>query len=321
MGEIMNPFLLVLIIITSLVILLLIVLFIIYLKTFYNSKRKKSKIYDIMSGHEYDLYRDQIKTNINKVKNIPYQKVTITSKDGLKLVGKYYHINDNAPTDIQCHGYKGNGLRDFSGGLQMSLEYGHNVLLIDHRGQGESAGHTITFGIKERYDVLDWIDFINLKNGIDKKIFLVGISMGAATVLMTLGLKLPKNVCGIIADSPYTAPKDIILKVVTDMGLPSKILAPFIWLSAFIIGRFKLNEYDVARAVINNNIPILLIHGLADTYVPCEMSKKISELNQNIQFETFKDAPHGMSYLLDEQRYRKLVKDFEDKILKKEEEI
>ena len=313
----MNPVLLVGIILVSLLLILFIGLFIIYYMTFYNSKKSKKNFLDIMSSDEYAIYREMIKNNIDKVKSIPFEKVTIKSKDGLTLVAKYYHVADGAPVDIQCHGYKGNGLRDFSGGLQMSLNNGHNVLLIDHRGQGESSGHTITFGIKERFDVLNWISYINNKFN-NPKIFLIGISMGAATVLMTLGFNLPYNVVGIIADCPYTSPKEIILKVVRDMHLPSTILAPFITLSAFVLGGFRLNQYSSIKGVENSKLPILIVHGKKDTFVPYKMSENLKTINQNIQLELFDNAPHGMSYLVDEKRYVNLVRKFVENVLKED---
>lgn len=315
----MNPWIIVGIVLVSLILILFFGLLIIYIKAFYNSRNSKKNYFGALKGEEYAKYRDMIKDNINKVKDIPYQKIAIESRDGKKLVAKYYHVKDGAPVDIQFHGYKGNGIRDFSGGLQMSLNNGHNVILIDHRGQGESSGHTISFGIKERYDVLDWVHYVNLKYGNEVKIFLVGISMGAATVIMALGLKLPKNVVGVIADCPYTSPKEIILKVVDDMNLPSKLLAPIISLSAYIFGGFKLNEYSTLEGARVANLPILLIHGKADNFVPCWMSEKLKEVNPNIQLELFDDAPHGMSYLVDEERYKQLVNSFVEKVLEEED--
>ena len=38
----------------------------------------------------------------------PCEEVSIKSNDGLTLYGRYYHVKDNAPVEIMCHGYKGN---------------------------------------------------------------------------------------------------------------------------------------------------------------------------------------------------------------------
>ena len=159
----------------------------------------------------------KIRSMIEEARNIPFERVYITSHDGLKLSGRYYHQQDGAPLDICFHGYRGTPARDFSGGIQIMLREGHNVLMIEERAHLESEGHTITFGIKERYDALDWIQYALQRFGEDTRIILVGISMGAATVLMASELELPEQVKGIVADCPYTSPEVIIKKVCKDM--------------------------------------------------------------------------------------------------------
>ena len=139
----------------------------------------------------------------------PYEDVSITSHDGLKLTGRYYHVSDGAPLEIQCHGYKGNPFVDFAGAWSIAKAAGRNVLLINQRCHGGSEGKTITFGILERRDVMGWIDYASNRFG-NVPILLSGVSMGAATVLMASALDLPPNVKGIVADCPYSSPECII---------------------------------------------------------------------------------------------------------------
>lgn len=54
---------------------------------------------------------------------------------------------------------------------------GLNVLLVDQRSHGESEGRLITFGVKERRDVVTWIDYVLEHFGDDTEIFLSGLSM------------------------------------------------------------------------------------------------------------------------------------------------
>ena len=61
-------------------------------------------------------------------------------------------------------------------------------------------------GVKERYDARDWAVWAKSHFGPEVPIFLMGVSMGAATVLLAAGLDLPANVCGIVADCGYTSP-------------------------------------------------------------------------------------------------------------------
>ena len=148
---------------------------------------------------QYRPYKKEIMELLESALGLSYEHVTILSRDGIKLFGKYYHIHDNAPLVLMFHGYKSPlAERDFEGGIQICLESKYNYLLVDQRSQGKSEGKVITFGIRERYDCLDWIHYANKRFGSKKRIFLYGISIGAATVLMTSDLELPDNVAGIV---------------------------------------------------------------------------------------------------------------------------
>ena len=179
----------------------------------------------------------------------PFEEVSITSHDGLKLTGRYYHVSDGGPLEIQCHGYKGNPFVDFAGAWRIAKEAGRNVLLINQRCHGGSKGHTITFGILEKQDVMAWITYANNRFG-KIPMLLNGVSMGAATVLMVAGMELPENVKGIIADCPYDAPANIIKKVLgQDMGMPVKLVYPLIRLGGMLYCMFILNADSLVDAV------------------------------------------------------------------------
>ena len=275
----------------------------------YYNKNDKDITYDVLTGVGYDQYHEQMIELIKGSDVLPYEEVSIKSFDGLTLKGRLYILDEKAPVHIQFHGYRGQAVRDFSGGVRIPMESGHNVLLIDQRAHGKSEGHVITFGIKERKDVLSWIDFVKTRFGDDVKIALEGISMGAATVLMASNFDMP-NVKAIFADCPYSSPKEIILKVSRSMKLPDFVSIPLLSFGALLYGHFRWNSESAVASVKETKIPILIIHGRADRYVPIEMSRKIKEANPNIILEEFDDAAHGMSYLVDMDRYKRLVREF-----------
>ena len=248
---------------------------------------------------------------MEQLKEITAEDVFINSFDGLKLHGRYYHVKDGAPLDIQFHGYNGNAMRDFCGGNKISRESGHNSLLIDQRAHGMSRGKTISFGINERKDCLSWVRYAVERFGEDTEIVLSGVSMGAATVLMASDLGLPKNVKAIVADCGYSSPKAIINKVMRDSGLPDKLMYPFVWLGAMVFGKFNLTESSAVSAVSESDVPILIIHGGADDFVPCYMAEEIYKAcRSEKKLLIVPGAGHGMSYLVDKDLYEKTVKDF-----------
>ncbi len=286
-----------------------------YRIAFFSPMKGRDQLPSTKDSH-YDPYRENMARLYHQLNDRPYETVSIHSHDGLKLVGRYYHVKDGAPLDIGFHGYRSHPMTDFSGGAELSLQREHNLLLVFERSHGESQGRSISFGIQERQDVLNWVYYAVERFGADTKIFLYGVSMGASTVLMASELELPPNVKGIIADCPYASPMEIILHVGRKQPIPLWLVKPFIILGAKIYGGFNIRETDAVRAVKNAKVPILIIHGEADHFVPCEMSDIVSHNPEFVTRYTFPEAAHGISYLVDAPRYQSIVKTFIEKALR-----
>lgn len=287
-----------------------------YRYAFYSGKKGREDI-PVHQGKQYAPYLDEIARVFQQLYDRPCEFVTITSEDGLTLSGRYYHVSDGAPLDIGFHGYRSSCLTDFCGGAELSLQLAHNLLLVDQRAHGKSGGRTIAFGIQERWDVLSWVRYAVSRFGEDVQILLYGISMGASTVLMASELPLPDNVRGIIADCPYSSPTEIICKVAEKKRIPVGVARLFSWIGARVFGGFDLTETDAVRAVKHTRIPILLIHGEADGFVPCDMSAAIQRSNPRMVHRcTFPGADHGISFLTDSRRYRQIVTEFCKQVLR-----
>lgn len=289
-----------------------------YRVAFYVSPRYKQDAYELPQGEGFRDKREILCMCIQRLHELPYEAVTITASDGKKLFGRYYHVADGAPVQIQFHGYRGSAMRDFCGGTAFAKKLGHNALVVDQRSHGNSEGHTITFGIKERYDCQSWADYAYRRFGKETPLILSGVSMGASTVLMASDLDLPETVCGIVADCPYSSPMDIITKVATEMGLPSKPAAAVCRLGAMLFGHFRVSDCSALDSVRRTKLPILLLHGEADQLVPCHMSRKIYDAcNSDKELQTFPGASHGMCYLEDPQRYEATVGGFLSRCLRR----
>ena len=288
-----------------------------YRTAFYSPEKRKEDYYAIPKAEKYEKERQRMLSLIRQMDEIPFEAVTIFAQDGTKLSARYYHVRDGAPLQIQFHGYRGTALRDFCGGNKLARESGQNTLVVDQRAHGKSGGTTITFGIRERLDCLCWVEYANQRFGSDTPVFLSGVSMGAATVLMASEMKLPANVVGIIADCPYSSPEAIIRKVCQeDMHLPPALAMPFVRLGARLFGNFDLKEASAVQAVENTSIPILLLHGEDDHFVPCDMSREIFAACAGEKTRiTFPGAGHGLSYIVDTGTYTEAVSRFVDQCL------
>ena len=309
----MEAFWIILGILAGALVLVLAIAFVCYMKVFYSPSRKPygENDFPIPDGEIYDVHRAEITEAMKKLNTLPRRDVKITSHDGLTLRGYYYEQSPDAPIELMLHGYRGDSYRDMSVGVFRSFACGRNALVIDHRGSGRSDGHVITFGINESRDAERWIDFIIKEINPEAKIILTGISMGAATVMITSAKELPANVVGALADCGYTSAKDIIKKVVREMHLPPNILYPFIKLGARIYGGFDIDETSPIEAMKRCRVPIIFLHGDGDDFVPHSMSLQNYEACvAQKRMVTIDGAGHGLAYMVDPDKYLGEVIDF-----------
>lgn len=296
------------------IVLVLLTSFICFMMTFYSPKRRKLKEgeYDLPPGKEFEPFYESMKIWIDEMRNLPYEEVEIKSFDGLTLKGKYFENKKGTPIEIMIHGYKGNAERDMNAGITRAFKVGRNALLIDQRASGLSEGHVITFGVKERKDILKWIDFVIEKFGKDVRIILTGISMGASTSIMTSCENIPSNVIGVLADCGFSSQKEIICKIIKQMHLPPKLFYPFIKLGGLIFGHFNIDELTPISACKNAKVPIIFFHGDNDNFVPCYMSKEMSKVcNSKNKLVFIPNAEHGLAYPTNPELYISKVKEFQ----------
>ncbi len=306
---------LILFLIFALIVCLLLVLLISYvcfrLAFYVKRSKKKNDEFAIPDGEIYEPHRETMVSWMKEVSKMPNSEFSISSFDGLKLYGRYYEYEKDAPIELMFHGYRGSAQRDLCGGVQRCFALGRNALIVDQRTSGKSEGKVITFGIKESRDCLSWIDFMISHFGNDVKIILTGISMGASTVMIATGNKLPENVIGVLADCGFSDAKKIIKKVIRQMKLPADLLYPFVKLGAFLFGHFNLEETSAVKAMEKCNVPVIFYHGEDDDFVPCSMSVECyNACKSRKEIIKVKGAGHGLSYLIDREGYISSLKDF-----------
>lgn len=238
-----------------------------------NAKTKRTMD---MAGTDWDKYMPQIKAQKEWLLKQPRQDVWIRARDGLRLHGTYFPGEGRHRLIIALHGYTSKGMSDFTGLSGYYLERGYSLLLVDERAHGDSQGTYIGFGTLDRLDALKWIEYALEKEGNSCQIWLHGVSMGGAAVLMASGFKLPGAVKGIISDCAFTSAWDVFTHVLKDRyHLPS---FPIMEIADHMAKRragYSLRECSAAKEVKKAEVPILFIHGDADTFVPCSMCREI----------------------------------------------
>ncbi len=292
--------------------------YICFRRVFYNSNKYKNvDEFSIPDGEIYAPYREEMIEWIKQKRALPHTDVSVTSFDGLTLRGEFFEFAPGAPIELMFHGYRGNAERDLSGGVFRCRRMGHSTLLVDHRAAGKSDGYVTGFGIPEARDCLSWIDFIIKNIDPNAKIILTGVSMGAATVTTATGYDLPSNVVGVLADCGYTSTREIICKVVREMRLPPRLLYPFIRLGARLFGGFDTEFMPPIEAVTRARVPIIFIHGEADDFVPCDMSRQNFEAcAAPKRLVTIPGGGHGLAYPADPEVYLAALHEFFDPLTK-----
>lgn len=264
----------------------------------------------------YGKYYNCIVASDGWLKEHNAQDVFVNSADGLKLHGYWVPADNPRGTILLAHGYRSTFLVDFGLAFAFYHALGMNILVPHQRSHGESEGKYITFGVKESEDMKCWIDYHNDTFG-DYQMILSGLSMGASTMLYLADQKLPSNVKCIIADCGFTSPKSILDKVFRSVvHVPS---GPFLWaadLFARLLADFSLSQKDTLTVLPEAKLPVLMIHGLEDDFVPCDMTQQGFEVCRgDKELLLMAHAGHGTSFLSNKEKYTKTVIAFLEKHL------
>lgn len=276
-----------------------------------NRKEKSNKITTKMMPNDFDAYHDFIFDCRDKILALPSESVFITSHDNLKLHATYYEFCKGAPIEILVHGYRSNSHRDMAIYILRCQKLKHNALVIDQRAGGLSEGKVITFGIKERYDILSWSNYL-VERFPDCKIILSGISMGSATVLMATGLDLPKNIWYVVADCGYSCVRSIITDVMKKLKLPANALFPFVKIGAKLYGKFNIEETSPIDEIKKSKVPIIFFHGTKDDFVPYQMGvDNFNACPTKKKLVTFTGVGHALCYYAEPDKYFNELVEFE----------
>ncbi len=290
--------------------------YVIYRRVFYTPVKHQNDLSLIPKGEQHEAYRERILSLTEALSKRECETLYIKSSDGLRLEGRYYHTSDNAPVLIFAHGYRSTAFRDFSGPSSFIFTLGLNVLLISERGCMGSEGHTITFGLRERGDVKRWVEYIKERLGENTPLYLMGNSMGAHTVLTLSSSLEGTNLRGIIADSPYTSSRAETESVMRRGGIPPFLLNWLVDISTMLWGGFRVTGKGAVEEVRKTKTPVLLIHGLDDRLVPCDMGREIASSNKKmVTLSLYEGAGHCLSYYVDSVRYKKEVSAFIEKTM------
>lgn len=234
------------------------------------------------------------------------------SLDGIRLIGHWLPVENAKRIVIAAHGWRSTWSESFGGIADTLAKQGCSVLYFDQRGQNGSGGKTIGLGLLERYDCLDWVAWCCRQCNGALPVYLYGISMGAATVMLSAGVGLPKEVHGIIADCGYTSPKALLNDVLHRLlHLRARFWESFPNTIYRCRVGVRSDESTVQKALQGQKIPLLLIHGQADRLASPKMSERIYKSYRGPKhILRVPDAEHALSMYVDPASYAMALSEF-----------
>jgi len=249
------------------------------------------------------------------------EELTVRSQDGLTLTGKYIHNSeakrsgsDPVKLVILSHNYMGTGYKDLLIFGDFYRKQGYDIMVIDQRAHGDSEGEIICFGAKEKEDMIRWVRLAIDKAGAGSHILLHGWSMGAAIAYLAAAQGLPPQVKGIVYDCGYsTAEAEIFYTAKKITHLPKVILWYVLQMMkpwCKLVCGFDMDDTAPLFVSRDMKLPILFVHGDADTSVPLWMGRRLYEATDKTPYRDMlivKGAEHTCSYARDKKAYEAAV--------------
>ena len=245
-----------------------------------------------------------------------FSDASITTPDNVLLRAwliRPHHSNGDAV--LLLHGLGDNRV-GMTGYAAFFLSHGFTVLLPDARAHGVSGGSLATYGLLERNDIHQWVDFLAAQ-AHPRCIFALGESMGAAQILQALSTHA--NFCAVAAESSFSNFREIAYD---RMGQPFH-LGPWVGRTFFrpvveialLRARIKyhLDMADISPedAAAASHVPILLIHGVIDSNIPVRHSIRIHALAPATELWEVANADHcGAVSAAPEEFHRRLLQLF-----------
>ena len=209
-----------------------------------------------------------------------FNEVQIAARDGAVLrAWSMFLPGGNGDAVILLHGV-GDNRAGMLGPAEMLLRHGYSVLLPDARAQGASGGAIGTYGVLEADDVRRWFEWMRGQTS-SRCIDGIGDSMGGAELLRSLAAE--RGFCAVVAESPFTTFQEAAYDRLGQQFSRGPRLGRTVLRPAFYAGLLyararygvDLERANPERAVAASSVPVMLIHGLADTNLPVRHSEMI----------------------------------------------
>jgi uncharacterized protein len=206
--------------------------------------------------------------------------------------------------------------------MELFRARGWTVVAFDARGHGDSGGGRPSYGILESRDMKAVADWALRRFSSSGGFVALGESMGAATALMYAALD--RRLDAVVADCPYSSAlgemRHRLARALVAPGLRGLAIRAADAVCASRQG-FSLRDAEPARSILETEVPVMLIHGLDDDYVPWRMSVVMAETRRRrlpaalTELLLVPGARHGGSLGADPEGYERALFGFVEESL------
>ena len=217
---------------------------------------------------------------------------------------------------VLCHGYNASpeGVAVFA---KHYNKQGFHCVCPSLRGWGNDETRYCTMGYRDKDICIAWINYIIT---LDPKaeILLHGYSMGAVTIMLATGEKLPPQVKAAVADCGFTSCWEQYANVIKLYAkLPPFPLLYAVNAVSILRGNFDIRKNKPIEAVKRSVTPTLFLHGTADEFVPFAMMDRLYEACAAPKAkQAIEGADHAESVFTDPGLYWKTTDAFLKDIIK-----
>ena len=206
--------------------------------------------------------------------------------------------NKNAPALLYLHGVRWN-LTGQAFRIEQLHDFGFSVLAVDYRGFGQSDGELPSEATVYEDARVAWDRLTQLQPDPAKR-YIYGHSLGGAVAIdlaasLSAGSthKAPAN--GLIVESSFTTLADIA-KSFTKPWLPLQLLLS--------------QKFDSVEKIARVAMPVLIVHGTDDRYVPSRFSQKLFDAARGRKrLLLVKGGTHNNTMRVGQSDYRRAFKD------------
>ena len=261
--------------------------------------------------------RKLIRKNFNSKKYYlnKWENITFPSREsGININGWLFNYYQDEPIIIIVHGIFPNGKCKSEPNLIASLLIKNNInaMTIDLRNYGHSTKVSVyeNLGLSEYLDVLGAFDYLKKIGFKSKNIGLLGISLGASTVIFAAANE--PEITTIWSESSLAEFNMILKDEISRYGFPN-IFGPSVSIAGQILSGVDPKNLNPTFA-LNKNKNYFFTHGEDDTRIFIKhfnFFKKYTDNNKiNAEFWIIPHAGHVDGIFLHTEEYGKRMKTF-----------